>query len=291
MSSRWSVYFKERFPLIPNLLVALGITHSARILVEKSTGMMASSLTTLMAVTGGMLFLAQIRLMDEYKDFEKDKIAHPDRPLPRGLFTHAEFGSWILRFNVAMVVLSGLLGWLVNPVSGVLFAIGTIYLYLMFREFYVGDWLSKRPMLYAITHQLIIFPMGAFVYSCYQPQVLSDPRVFWFCLMLIGAFFGFEVGRKLDPAAHPILKTYLVQFGQPKTVTLLLVLLGISFHAGKYLSVDGILGALYVLVILASSLVWWAPARFKIVEGMVTLFLLMALWAVPLMSLLRGNQS
>jgi 4-hydroxybenzoate polyprenyltransferase len=291
MSSRWSVYFKERFPLIPNLLVALGITHSARILVENSTGVASSSLATLLAVTGGMLFLAQIRLMDEYKDFEKDKIAHPDRPLPRGLFAHAEFGSWILRFNVAMVVLSGLLGWLVNPVSGVLFAIGTLYLYLMFREFYVGDWLSKRPMLYAITHQLIIFPMGAFVYSCYQPQILNDHRVFWFCLMLIGAFFGFEVGRKLDPAAHPILKTYLVQFGKPKTVTLLLVLLGISFHAGKHLAVDGILGALYVLVILSSSLVWWAPARFKIVEGMVTLFLLMALWAVPLMSLLRGNQS
>jgi 4-hydroxybenzoate polyprenyltransferase len=291
MSSRWRVYFKERFPLIPNLLVALGITHTARILAERSMGVETGSLSTLMAVIGGMLFLAQIRLMDEYKDFEKDKIAHPDRPLPRGLFTHAEFGSWIARFNAAMILLSMLLGWIVNPVSGVLFAIGTLYLYLMFREFYVGEWLSKRPMLYAITHQLIIFPMGAFVYSCYQSQVLNDPQVFWFCLMLIGAFFGFEVGRKLDPSAHPILKTYLVQFGKPKTVTLLLVLLGISFHAGKHLAVDGILGALYILVILASSLVWWAPSRFKIVEGMVTLFLLLALWSVPLMSLLRSSQS
>lgn len=291
MSSRWRVYFKERFPLIPNLLVALGITHTARILAERSMGVETGSLSTLMAVIGGMLFLAQIRLMDEYKDFEKDKIAHPDRPLPRGLFTHAEFGSWIARFNAAMILLSMLLGWIVNPVSGVLFAIGTLYLYLMFREFYVGEWLSKRPMLYAITHQLIIFPMGAFVYSCYQSQVLNDPQVFWFCLMLIGAFFGFEVGRKLDPSAHPILKTYLVQFGKPKTVTLLLVLLGISFHAGKHLTVDGILGALYILVILASSLVWWAPSRFKIVEGMVTLFLLLALWSVPLMSLLRSSQS
>jgi 4-hydroxybenzoate polyprenyltransferase len=285
------VYFKERFPLIPNLLVALGITHSARILALNSTGVVASSLTTVLAVTGGMLFLAQIRLMDEYKDFEKDKIAHPDRPLPRGLFSHTEFGMWIARFNAAMIVLSVMLGVIVNPVAGVLFAIGTLYLYLMFREFYIGDWLSKRPMLYAITHQLIIFPMGAFVYSCYQPQVLNDPQVFWFCLMLIGAFFGFEVGRKLDPSAHPILKTYLIQFDKPKTVTLLLVLLGISFHAGKHLAVDGLLGALYILVILASSLVWWAPSRFKIVEGMVTLFLLLALWAVPLMSLMRGNPS
>ena len=228
MKSRWGIYFNERFPLIPNLLVAMGITHSARILAESNTGLPSTFLATVLAVLGGMLFLAQIRLMDEYKDFEKDKIAHPERPLPRGLFTHQEFGSWIFRFNVSMVLMSLLLGALLNPVAGGLFAFGTIYLYLMFKEFYLGEWLVKRPMLYAISHQLIIFPMGAFVYSCYHEQVLAGPVVFWFCVLLLGTFFAFEVGRKLDPSAHPILKTYLSQYGKNKTVILLLALLAIS---------------------------------------------------------------
>jgi 4-hydroxybenzoate polyprenyltransferase len=238
-----------------------------------------------------MLFLAQIRLMDEYKDFEKDKIAHPDRPLPRGLFTHQEFGSWIFRFNVAMVIWSVVIGFLLNPVSGILFGIGTIYLYLMFKEFYLGEWLVKRPMLYAITHQLIIFPMGAFVYSCYHAQVLTNPSAFWFCLLLIGTFFGFEVGRKLDPSAHPILKTYLVQYGKNKTVFLLLGLLAIATHAASHVGADLILGPLYVLVILTSSLVWWAPHRFKSIEGMVALYLLSALWAIPILRLFGGMKA
>jgi 4-hydroxybenzoate polyprenyltransferase len=288
MSSRWNIYFKERFPLIPNLLVALGITHSARILAEFNSGYTSSILTTVLAVIGGMLFLAQIRLMDEYKDFDKDKIAHPDRPLPRGLFTHAEFGLWISRFNITMILLAVIMGFLLNSVAGILFAVGTVYLYLMFREFFVGEWLSKRPLLYAITHQLILFPMGAFVYSCYHKEVLTDLNVFWFCMMLLGAFFGFEVGRKLDPSAHPILKTYLTQFGKNKTMFLLIGLLAIATHSAKQLGVDLMLGPIYILVILASSLIWWAPQKFKVIEGIVTLYLLIAIWAVPLMTFFGG---
>jgi 4-hydroxybenzoate polyprenyltransferase len=291
MNSRWSIYLKERFPLIPNLLVALGITHSARIIAELKTGASFSGINTVLAVTGGMLFLAQIRLMDEYKDFEKDKIAHPDRPLPRGLFQHHEFGSWIFRFNICMIVLSFLIAWLLNPVSGVLFGLGTLYLGLMFKEFYLGEWLAKRPLLYAISHQLIIFPMGAFVYSCYHPEILSNDSVFWFCLLLLGAFFGFEVGRKLNPDAHPILKTYLSQYGKNKTVVMLLMLLALATHAGTRLGAEVLLGPIYVLTILASSLIWWAPEKFKIVEGIVTLYLLLAIWAIPMVRLFGGFQT
>jgi hypothetical protein len=34
MKSRWAIYLTERFPLIPNFLIALGITMSARQLSE-----------------------------------------------------------------------------------------------------------------------------------------------------------------------------------------------------------------------------------------------------------------
>ena len=34
-----------------------------------------------------LIFITELRFMDELKDYEKDKIAHPDRPLPRGLVT------------------------------------------------------------------------------------------------------------------------------------------------------------------------------------------------------------
>jgi 4-hydroxybenzoate polyprenyltransferase len=157
----------------------------------------------------------------------------------------------------------------------------------MFVEFYLGDGLARRPLLYAILHQVIIFPLGYFVLACFRSP-WTDIRGFWFSTLLLGAFFGFEVGRKLDPKAHPVLRTYLREYGKEKTVFLLLVLLGISTHAANLLGVAKVLGPLYVLILAATSLLWWAPAKFKIVEGLVTLYLLLALWSVPLHAWVGG---
>ena len=43
-----------------------------------------------------MLFFAELRLMDELKDYEKDLIAHPERPLPRGLLSREEVRAAVL---------------------------------------------------------------------------------------------------------------------------------------------------------------------------------------------------
>ncbi len=288
MNSRWGIYLKERFPVIPNFLIALGLTQSIRILC-RGLSVETPALASWFGVIGGMLFLAQLRFMDEYKDFEKDKIAHPERPLPRGLFTHDEFGMWITRFNIAMVLFSVLCMIFLNLASGILFALGTVYLYLMFVEFYVGKWLSDRPLLYAITHQAILFPLGAFAFACFWPDGLNQPYPWRFCFLLLGTFFGFEVGRKLDPNSNPILKTYLYLYGKKKTTALLLLMLGISTFAAWKLYIFALLGPLYFLIALSTPLLWKKPEKFKIIEGLVVLYLLVAIWAIPLKSLIWGN--
>jgi 4-hydroxybenzoate polyprenyltransferase len=290
MNSRWSVYFKERFPLIPNLLVAAGIVESARRWSLVQGNQPAGFIPFLTALVGGMLFLMQLRLMDETKDFEKDKIAHPERPLPRGLFRIEEFKTFVRRFQWAMILWTGAAAFAGGIPAALLFGFGVLYLHLMFVEFYLGDRLARRPLLYAILHQIIIYPLGGFVLACFQVS-WRDPRAFWFCTLLIGAFFGFEVGRKLDPHAHPVLRTYLLQYGREKTVFLLLVLLGIATHAARTLGAGSILGPLYLVILTGSSLLWWAPAKFKVVEGLVTLYLLLALWSLPLQQLIGGISS
>ena len=76
-------FIKERVPVIANLILALGLIFSVGAL--NSTYLDFSDAffigMTLMA------FIIELRFMDEIKDFEKDKVAHPDRPLPRGLVT------------------------------------------------------------------------------------------------------------------------------------------------------------------------------------------------------------
>jgi 4-hydroxybenzoate polyprenyltransferase len=278
--SRWAVFLTERFPLIPNLLISIGITLSAGYLTRGIQSGLTSS--SWIAMIGGMLFLAQIRFMDEFKDFEKDKVAHPERPLPRGLFTLVEFSRFILIFNMAMLSLSVLAGFLIGTRSGVLFAMGTGYLFLMFKEFYVGEQLSNRPMLYAFSHQVIILPMGLFVLSCFEPDSLFNANSLWFCLLLLSSFFAFEVGRKLDPKAHPVLNTYLSRYGREKTAFFIAMLLAIAVESGIRVGMGNLLGPVFIGIMVLLSLLWWAPGRFKLIEGAVTLFLLLAIWGLPI---------
>ncbi|MBU6155139.1 MAG: UbiA family prenyltransferase [Bdellovibrionales bacterium] len=284
MKSRWTIYLTERFPLLPNALIAAGITLSAMgIAGDPNPGLVPP----LMSFVGGMVFLAQIRFMDEYKDFDKDKIAHPLRPLPRGLFTMTEFSRFIRIFNAAMLAVSILAAVLVGKIAGAFFALGALYLYLMFKEFFLGEWLSARPLLYALSHQFIIIPMAAFVLECFSPGSLQHPDFPAFASLLLFSFFGFEVGRKLDPAAHPVLNTYLRRYGREKTAFLLLILLGLSLRAGERLGLLVLLGPIYVLTLVFLSILWWAPKRFKWIEGAVTLFLLLSIWGLPIIRGIR----
>jgi len=284
MKSRWSVYLTERFPIIPNALIAAGITLSAtRIAGNPNPGLIPLVISFL----GGMVFLAQIRFMDEYKDFEKDKVAHPERPLPRGLFTPAEFARFIKLFNLAMIGVSVVAALEVSMSSGFFFLLGALYLHLMFKEFYLRDWLNARPLLYAFSHQWIIIPMIAFVLECFTPGAVKHPDFLPFAGLMLFSFFGFEVGRKLDPGAHPVLNTYLHRYGREKTAFLLLILLGLALKSGEALGMFVVLGPLYLIILVLLSILWWAPHRFKWIEGFVTLFLLLAIWGMPIV---RGLQ-
>ena len=77
----WLIYSKERFPLVTYLLLVGGITLSAQLLHSSAIDWKGFGVASVAL----LLFFAELRLMDELKDYEKDKIAHPGRPLPRGL--------------------------------------------------------------------------------------------------------------------------------------------------------------------------------------------------------------
>lgn len=279
--SRWGVYFKERFPIIPNVLVAWGmILSSARLALPANASVPKVEFT--LALIGGIIFLAQMRLMDELKDFEKDKIAHPDRPLPRGLFSPEEFSRWIRIFQATMFGIAILACFTLNLTAGFFFAFGTFYLYLMYREFFVGTQLARSPILYAITHQVITVPMIAFGFSAFEPQSYASMTFVWFCLMLVSAFFAFEVGRKLDPKAHPLLGTYLTTYGRSKTALLLLVLLGILMWSATNLGWGKVMIPFGLISLCSLSLLWIAPQKYKWAEGWITLTLLASLWVIAI---------
>lgn len=287
--NRWSVYLKERFPIVKNSMVPAGMSVSAYFLC-KQLGIEVTPVQILFPFLAILVFLGELRLMDELKDFAKDVVAHPERPLPRGLLSKDETANAIRYGLLLMALLSAGASIGISRIAGALYAFNTLYLYLMYREFFVGQRLAKRPFWYAVSHQIVIFPLISFAIACYSSEAWMTNEGLWLSTAILGAFFSYEVGRKLDPKALPILETYLVWYGRGRTAFVIAGTLSLSAIAAYSLKLGPVLWPFQLLAILSLPVLWTAPDRYKIPEGATTLALLIHLWGLPLgYALLRNT--
>ncbi len=289
---RFRIFFRERFPIGLNCSLSIGLTLTSLWVLEfshiKSPYIVQSTswghLLFLFVVF--FLFLGQLRFMDELKDYEKDKIVHPTRPLPRGLISQKEIGSLIKLVQVLLYGLSILAFFVFQQFSAWSLFIGVTWLLLMYFEFFTGGWLKKFPFLYAISHQVVILPMGFFAMSGVHAHAGLTLEVFSMSCVLLSAFFIYEISRKLDPNANPLLGTYLIVSGKAKTISaiILLTILG-GFSLVRLGSFPFELGFLIFLGI-SHGLILVKPHRYKIVEAIVVTFLLIAIWFIPVRKLI-----
>lgn len=267
-------FIKIRVPVIANLILGFGLVFSAQAALD----LKMSIGSIVFAVLGLVLFMTELRFMDELKDFEKDKVAHPDRPLPSGLITTKQVGQ-LINLGMALHILWCALGFIVfGKATGTLFSITTIWLYLMYKEFFVGEALAKSPLIYAITHQIIIVPICLFVISLLPGAELFGKTSIGLCLIVLSSFFSFEVGRKMDPHAHPILGTYLIHYKKMKTNILITVLLSLSLIGAVML--DKLLWVLipFILIVLTQIRIAYQAEKFKDLEGLISLNLIYNIW-------------
>lgn len=276
----WWIYVRERFPIPVYCLLIFGIVLSGMSLAPSHDGVRVFEVALAL-----LIFFAELRLMDEQKDYQKDLIAHPERPLPRGVLDMPQVNRAILAMTVTMVALGALFNWM----GAFLYWGVTLYLWLMYKEFYVGRWLSDRPILYAITHQLILIPLCLFAGVSVTATPIVSPQLFYYSVGVLGSFFTYEVCRKLDPLTHPILKTYLALYG-PKGTSILVVGTSLVAALGAWRFGGGpILWPMEAMVLLSLSLLLLAPSKYKWVEGVATLSLLVHLYAGWLLSRFGGG--
>jgi hypothetical protein len=268
-------FIKERVPVIANLILALGLLFSVNSFSERSADLSAMIFSVIVL----LVFITELRFMDELKDYEKDKIAHPDRPLPRGLVTTVQVQSLVNITFLFLVVLTGL-SFVFSLSAGIYLSITTAWLYLMYKEFFFKEGkLGEYPLLYAISHQVVIVPVCLFMIQLLAPET-SGENTIAFCMLILSSFFTFEVGRKLDPSSHRILGTYLVQYGRLKTYLLISILSLIGLTGGVLLNLGLWTFIPYSIVYITMIRVYFFKARFKDLEGIIALSLILNLWAL-----------
>jgi len=262
-ASRWLTYLRERSPL--PLLLAVAVPQALSSFWLLRTG--APGAATWASAVGLMGLLVLLRLMDEVKDEEKDRAAHPERPVPRGLLSADEVRRAISIVAVMLLVYAALLAAAFTPTLGILLAACVVYAGLMYKEFFVSRALADRPLIYALSHQLIVLLMYGFVVAAADPSAVSSGRAQAWAIGGLGASFVVEVSRKLDPAAHPVLRTYVQYYGNGGVTLLMLGALALLADAAWALGLHRIVWPFAALAALSMPVLFARPAKHAVVAG------------------------
>jgi 4-hydroxybenzoate polyprenyltransferase len=291
---RWKIYLKERSPLFILLLLATGPLFSGYFLSQvhgscadsprgvclQSSFGIAAGIT---AVIASVMFMVLARMMDELKDFEKDKIANPNRPLPRGLISPQEMSSAILYLFLLLLALSSSFFFTAAPLSAALMIFSTLYLWLMYKEFYVGAWLANYPLWYALSHQVVGVPLYLFGVTLFAPSFASEPLSWMYVGANVFSSVAYEFTRKLKPDAHAAARTYRQIYGLKISAFIAMVFnfaaMGVVYTAQQ--SGFSGLAALFVLQIIFAFMLLWQMLKdslHKQSEGIAALVVLLSAW-------------
>jgi hypothetical protein len=295
---RWWVYQRERFPLIGHGLLIAAFSFSAvcfsRLLREYPGWPAAKPL--LVAYLTALLFFLQLRIADEFKDFEEDLRYRPYRPVQRGLVSLKELG--VLGAAAAVVQLA--LGLWLQPSLVLLLAGVWVYLVLMSKEFFVRKWLAARPITYALSHMVIVPLIDLYATACdWWPTLGRPPQgLFWFVIVSYFNGLVIEIGRKIrSPADEEVgVNTYSALWGPRVAV---IVWLGVmaataacavaAAHAIGFVAPVAVW--LVLLLTIASVMAWrflhaLTPGRGKRIEtlsGLWTLGMYLSIGAAPML--------
>lgn len=294
--SRWWVYQRERFPIFKNgLLIAIfsssNVCYSALLSPQPRIPNIA---TIVVAFISTFFFFLQLRIADEFKDFEDDVRYRSYRPVPRGLIKLEELAI----LGVASAIIQLVITLWLSPALVILLGITWFYFGLMWQEFFVVEWLKANPAIYMLSHMVIVPLINLYGTGCDWLVVGNTipNNLLWF---LIASFFNgmvIEIGRKIkSPEDEEVgVDTYSAVWGIGKAVGVWLLALVLTAVAGVLAASQihleiFITGLLSVLFTIAALIAWQftnkpIPKLAKQIDtfsGLWTLFLYLCLGIFP----------
>ncbi len=229
LPARLKLYVNERFPLqafLPLIiLLTLALDFAGQALADAP---IVVDRGTLAGVGLMALIFFHLRLFDEFKDYETDRVVHPDRIVSRGVVTLAE----LRLVTVGVVALEGVLAVALGPALVLRYLLVLGFSLAMFKEFLIGPLLRRDMVIYAASHQLIIPLLGWLGLGLHTQ---GGPAVYggglpWLMVALLASAFAFELSRKVhDPAGPPTQEeTYSRYFGWRRLTWVVAALLAVA---------------------------------------------------------------
>ena len=220
------------------------------------------------------MFFFQLRITDEFKDYEEDLKYRPYRPVQRGVISLKALG----KIGIATIIIQIILAHVINPKLIYFMLLVWFYMFLMTKEFFIKNWLTERILIYALSHVVIMIFItlvivkgtgyileSHFLETLYLSVEKYGKNIFIGLIPLFALNYlngiVLEIGRKTRRADEEEygVQTYSKLWGKKKAAVILsllfaveyfLVILGLSYTYEKYFLFSG----LVLLIILIISI-------------------------------------
>ena len=225
MLKRLHIYFKERYPIIPRLILGLIVFLEIYFIVLLNNGITKFNvgIQEFVGAYTVFAFLMWLRIADDLKDYETDKKLFKDRPLPSG------------RVQKKDVMIIGVIVELVAVILNIIFmnnilffVILYIYGYLMSKWFFQKSKIQPSLPLALVTHNPVQMFVNLYIisFTCikYSIQAVSLTTAMALFTLYFPALI-WEVSRKIKaPKDENDYTTYSKLFGYKRATRFVLIL-------------------------------------------------------------------
>ncbi len=254
---RLGTYLLERFPPVDYAAAASCFFLAAYLAAIALVGRRADATATVVGIVTVVLVFFHLRLMDEVKDAAHDARHYPDRPVPRGLVTLSEIRALAGVAVAAELLVNAAL----SPKALAAYVAVLAFTLLMYREFFLGQWLHERFLIYTLAHipSLPLLAVYAYVLAVMGAgPVEVAPAFVLFLVESYAAGLSLEIARKIHaPADEPAdVYTYSKDLGVARVGALLVALVATETACALGLGLALDFGVSFALLLVASA----APA-------------------------------
>ena len=225
MLKRLHIYLKERYPLVARLILGLIVFLEIHFIILLNEGVTEFKIG-IQEVVGAFTvfaFLLWLRIADDLKDFETDKILFPDRPLARGAVYKKDV---MILCSIVQVIAIALNVIFMNNI--VFFIILYVYGYLMSKWFFQRAKIQPSLPLALVTHNPVQMFINLYIISFTVIKYGLRPFTITTVMTLWTLYFPaliWEVSRKIKaPKDENDYTTYSKLFGYKKSTRFVMIL-------------------------------------------------------------------
>lgn len=225
MIKRLHVYFKEMYPIIPRLMLGFIVFLEIYFIILLNYGITKFNISIQEFIGGFTLFafLMWLRIADDFKDYETDKILFPKRALPSGRVLKKDLIIVCIITQAIALILN-----LVFMNNILFFAILYVYGFLMSKWFFKKSKIQPSLPLALVTHNPVQMFMNIYTISFTCIKYNLSPISLTTALVLFTLYFPaliWEISRKIKaPKDENDYTTYSKLFGYKKSTIFILIL-------------------------------------------------------------------